>query len=125
MRTMVAVGLLLSLSDAASATTVTYLDTTGDYASLAIGADGLGLVAYRDAANGDLKIAHCSNIACTAATISTLDSAGDVGLVTRPTPPAPPRRRRWRSRASADPTWRSGRAGSPGSSTRRTRERSC
>jgi hypothetical protein len=66
----------------ASATTVTYLDETaivGDFASLAIGADGLGLIAYQDVTNSDLKTAHCSNTACTAATLSTIDSAGNVG----------------------------------------------
>jgi hypothetical protein len=44
-----------------------------------IGADGLGLISYYDATNEDLKVAHCSNAACSSATITTLDSAGDVG----------------------------------------------
>ena len=47
-----------------------------------MGADGLGLISYRDATNDDLKVAHCSNAACTAATITTLDSAGVVGVYT-------------------------------------------
>ena len=32
-----------------------------------------------DLSNWDLKVAHCSNKACTAATVTTVDSAGDVG----------------------------------------------
>jgi len=44
-----------------------------------IGADGLGLISYYDATNGDLKVAHCADIACTSATITALDTAGVVG----------------------------------------------
>ena len=60
------------------------LDSTGDvgqYTSITIGADGLGLISYYDATNGDLKVAHCSNAACSTATTATLDSTGDVGRV--------------------------------------------
>ena len=46
------------------------------------GADGLGLVSYYDATNGNLKIAHCNNLACTAATLRTVDSLGNVGRYT-------------------------------------------
>jgi hypothetical protein len=35
-----------------------------------------------DGTNGNLKVAHCSNAACTAATLATLDSTGDVGWYT-------------------------------------------
>ena len=49
---------------------------------MAVGADGLGLIGYWDLTNNDLKVAHCSNLACTAATATTLDSAGDVGEYT-------------------------------------------
>jgi len=45
-------------------------------------ADGLGLISYRDLTNADLKVAHCTNTACTAATYTTLDSAGTVGYET-------------------------------------------
>lgn len=42
--------------------------------SVAIGAEGLGLISYLDISNGAvLKVAHCSNPACTAANLSTLD----------------------------------------------------
>ncbi len=70
---------------AAGAYTNTALDTTGDvgeYTSIAIGADGLALISYRDKTNGDLKVAHCSDVACASATITTLDSAVDVGEYT-------------------------------------------
>ena len=34
------------------------------YTSMTIGADGLGLISYYDATNGDLKVAHCENAFC-------------------------------------------------------------
>ena len=61
---------------------VTMLDDTvggGADPSIAIGADGLGLIAYYDQTNADLKVAHCDNVLCTSATTATLDSAGNVG----------------------------------------------
>ncbi len=51
----------------------------GDNTSITIGADGLGLISYCDGTNGDLKVAHCANTACTSATTATLDSTADVG----------------------------------------------
>jgi hypothetical protein len=68
-----------------TAATLTSLDTAGnvgEYTSVTIGADGLGLISYHDRDNLDLKVAHCSNVNCTAATITPLDTAGDVGLTT-------------------------------------------
>ena len=41
-----------------------------------MGPDGLGLIAYLDSTNTNLKVAHCSNVNCTSATITTLDTAG-------------------------------------------------
>jgi hypothetical protein len=64
-----------------SATTAT-LDSAGRvglYTSIAIGADGLGLISYYDLTKGDLKVAHCNDIVCSSATTATLDSTGDVG----------------------------------------------
>jgi hypothetical protein len=61
------------------------LDSTGTvglYTSVTIGADGLGLISYYDGTNLDMKVAHCSNVACTTATNASLDSAGTVGLYT-------------------------------------------
>ena len=68
-----------------SATTQT-LDGTGtnvgQYTSVTVGADGLGLISYFDGTNGNLKVAHCANVACTSATTQALDSTGNVGQYT-------------------------------------------
>jgi hypothetical protein len=84
-RTFALLGVLAGTTGTAWATsTLTILDEAGDVGRnvrLAIGADGLGLIAYHDLTNSDLKIAHCSNVPCTSATISVLD-AGDVDSVT-------------------------------------------
>ena len=61
---------------------LTTLDGSGNvgrFSSVTIGADGLGLISYYDATNGDLKVAHCSDSACTSATRTTVDRAGVVG----------------------------------------------
>ncbi len=57
----------------------------GSDASLAIGRDGLPIIAYHDVARGALKIAHCDDAACTSASIATLDrspsaAAGSEGV---------------------------------------------
>jgi Collagen triple helix repeat (20 copies) len=73
---------------APSANALTTLDSTGDvgsFTSATIGTDGLGLISYYDNTNDDLKVAHCTNAACSSATKSTLDSAGDVGAYTSAT----------------------------------------
>ena len=54
----------------------------GRHTSVTVGTDGLGLISYHDATNNDLKVAHCSNLACTGATTTTLDSTGLVGEYT-------------------------------------------
>jgi hypothetical protein len=72
-------------SDAAcSSATLTTVDPgglVGEYTSATVGADGLAVISYYDhtGANLDLKVAHCSNVTCSAATTTTVDSAGDVG----------------------------------------------
>ncbi|MDP1795362.1 MAG: hypothetical protein Q8K63_14585 [Acidimicrobiales bacterium] len=64
----------------ATIATVDAAGVVGRYSSIAIGADGLPLISYYDATNGDLKVAHCVNLACAGnVTTSTVDSAGDVG----------------------------------------------
>jgi hypothetical protein len=71
---------------ACTSSTNTTIDTgganaVGDFTSITIGADGLGLISYHDGTNGDLKVAHCNDIVCTSATTTTLDTGGanDVG----------------------------------------------
>lgn len=51
----------------------------GQYSAIAIGSDGLGLISYYDAVNGDLKVAHCSDVTCTSATTTVY--AGEAGRV--------------------------------------------
>jgi len=62
-----------------SLTTLDGSGNVGQYSSVTTGTDGLALISYYDATNGDLKVAHCSNVACTAASLTTVDSAGIVG----------------------------------------------
>ena len=47
--------------------------------ALIIGANGLGIMAYRDLLNGDLMVARCVDAPCTSVTTSVIDSTGDVG----------------------------------------------
>lgn len=64
---------------------ITTLDSAGDvgeYTSIVIGSDGLGLISYVDGSNDDLKIAHCEDVLCTSATLTTLDSIGHIGSET-------------------------------------------
>jgi hypothetical protein len=66
----------------AFSTRLTYVDgvgSVGDYNSVAIGADGFGLISYFDATGRHLKVAHCNDVICSEATLTTLDTANDVG----------------------------------------------
>src|SRR5438067_11695724 len=71
-----------SACSAAALTTLDSAGTVGAYSSVAVGADGLGLISYYDGTNGDLKAAHCDNLACSSAPLTTRDSAGLVGHFT-------------------------------------------
>jgi len=46
---------------------------------IAIGSDGFGIISYHDNTNGDLKVVHCTNAACTTFGLETLDTNFDVG----------------------------------------------
>src|SRR6266576_3769287 len=68
---------------------LTTLDGSGNvgrYSSVTIGTDGLGLISSFDETNSYLKVAHCSNLACTAATLTTLDRAGNASQYNTVTP---------------------------------------
>jgi len=54
----------------------------GQYTATTIGVDGRPLISYYDVTNGDLKVAHCNDTACTAAAVATVDTTGDVGNYT-------------------------------------------
>ena len=64
-------------------TTVSSIGDVGHFTSIAIGTDGLPVISFYDATNGNLKVAHCGNAPCSSGnTVSTVDSAGDVGKYT-------------------------------------------
>jgi hypothetical protein len=62
----------------AFSTRISTLDR-GRYTSIAIGADDLGLISYYGIPNLDLKVAHCTDTACSTATTTALDTEGNVG----------------------------------------------
>lgn len=70
---------LLALPLEGATTTVIDSSAAVAFPSIKVGGDGLGLVAYYDQDNHDLKVAHCNDLACTSATLTVLDSYGDVG----------------------------------------------
>ena len=55
---------------------------TGWWSSIAIGADGFGVISYMDRTNLNLVVAHCTNLACSSVSHVTLDEFGDVGSTT-------------------------------------------
>ena len=67
----------------ADITTVDGAGNVGRYTSIAIGTDGFPVISYLDGGNQDLKVAHCTDVACTSpADITAVDSAGNVGSET-------------------------------------------
>lgn len=65
------------------AVTITQVDnpanTVGQYASIAIGTDGLPVIGYFDLTAGALKVAKCGNAACNAGnTLTTVDDPANV-----------------------------------------------
>jgi hypothetical protein len=54
-------------------------DDSGDYSSITIGADGLGIIAYQNATFGNLLVAHCTDLACSGSTISSIAYVLDEG----------------------------------------------
>jgi hypothetical protein len=54
----------VACSGAAATTLASSAGDVGWYPSVTIGADGLPLISYFDATNGDLRAAHCANPLC-------------------------------------------------------------
>jgi hypothetical protein len=46
----------------------------GQYNSITLGSDGLGMISYYDSANDALKVAHCQTVACGTADLYTMPS---------------------------------------------------
>ncbi len=66
-----------------TSTTIDTAGMVGSASSITIGPDGFGLISYSDATNGDLKVLHCGNAACSSQNVSTaVDVGGDVGGMT-------------------------------------------
>ena len=53
-------------------------DVAGTHTSIAIGIDGLPIIAYQES-SADLKVAHCNDPACSSATFSELDFGSTLG----------------------------------------------
>ena len=74
------------LDVACTSATITTLDNNAGQSdlqpSLAIGSDGLGLISYHftSYSGSRLRVAHCSDVACTSATFTQLDTAESGGL---------------------------------------------
>ena len=51
----------------------------GNWNSLSISSDGLGIISYYDRFNGALGLAHCGDVACTQATAVRIDTSSAVG----------------------------------------------
>jgi predicted regulator of Ras-like GTPase activity (Roadblock/LC7/MglB family) len=55
----------------------------GSYTSMTIGRDGLPIISYYDSTNGDLKVVHCTTVACsTNDAPRTIDNTANVGHYT-------------------------------------------
>ncbi len=74
----------LSLPGSVPPSLVTVDDTArmGRYTDIAIGADGLPVISYRDDSSVDLMVAHCSDFECEDATLTTVDDSGNMGIWT-------------------------------------------
>lgn len=62
--------------------TDTVVDSAGPVGrnpAIIIGVDGLALISYHDAGNGDLKVHHCDDTTCSTGTTTVVDSSGIVG----------------------------------------------
>jgi len=60
-------------------TTVDSTGIVGKMSSIVIGSDGFPVISYYDLTNGDLKVAKCLDLKCSASIITTIDSIDHVG----------------------------------------------
>lgn len=74
------------VTPALAATATTTVDSNGDVGeetSLVLNSKGFPVISYLDGTKGDLKVAICGNVTCSAGNIiTTVDSIGDVGTYT-------------------------------------------
>ncbi len=69
-------------SECAGPATITTIDSLADvgyFTSIAISSGGNPIISYFDGDNQDLKIARCTNPACTASSVGALDTTGSAG----------------------------------------------
>lgn len=61
--------------------TIADVGVLGDFStsSVTVGGDGLGVISYYDRAHKNLKVAHCTNLACTSVTTTIVDEFDDQG----------------------------------------------
>ncbi|KKQ76399.1 MAG: hypothetical protein US99_C0073G0001, partial [Candidatus Daviesbacteria bacterium GW2011_GWF2_38_6] len=69
----------ISCSSGNIKTSVDTENNVGSWSSMTIGTDGLAIIAFSDDTNLDLRVFHCSNIACTTGTATSIDTANNVG----------------------------------------------
>ena len=70
----------LTCSSVDTPQTVDGSSNVGSYSSITIGADGLPIVSYFDAANAYLKVVHCITLTCSSVdTPQTVDGSSNVG----------------------------------------------
>jgi len=73
---------LLPIPAGSTPTTVDAPGNTGFDTSIAIGVNGFPVISYRDATNGDLRVAACADVTCSTAATTTVDATGDTGYDT-------------------------------------------
>jgi hypothetical protein len=54
--------------------TIDVSENVGFNSTIAVGPDGLPVIAYYDMTNGDLKVAKCRDVACSSSNITTVDT---------------------------------------------------
>jgi hypothetical protein len=72
----------LACSSAVSTTVDSGANQVGEFASIAIGADGVPIVAYRDETANTLKVARCTDARCTAVESIPTDAGAGSGYLT-------------------------------------------